>query len=322
MSISTGTAVQISASADEQKQADLIKLDELFLGAKVESDAYEALKRKMAAAVFRCGAKLAEAKPIAKKHKINWYDKLEQYGIAESTASQAVKLYENARDAGYMAEDLENLPITKAKSEFKVIKSPTQVEAERKLKEEAVRKLKEEERRITLEPESADHQPTLPPPPAHSHEGDVAQAPEEAEFGKIEISDLLIFRQKQLKEEVLQLWNADLEQPFDEDYLLVLLDMGVLSVDDDQVRYLPDQDKDREELVGVITDNLAPILKRWTTHDDLMATFKGLVFADEAEDGPKTSEVEGAEANAETLTTQVPPNRRGRVRGSESERSQ
>src|SRR4051794_29809275 len=98
--------VQAPTSAEETKQADLAELKRLMEGAKAESDAFEALRRKGAAAIFRCGSLLAPARDLAKSLKIGWYGLLEQYQIAEATSRQAIELYANATAAGYSAEDL------------------------------------------------------------------------------------------------------------------------------------------------------------------------------------------------------------------------
>src|SRR4051812_35530041 len=84
------TTVLAPVSAGVENQADLNRLDELLKGAKADHDAFEALKRKGAAVVFRCGSKLIEAREIAKRHKLGWYSKLDEYGIAEGVWSRVV----------------------------------------------------------------------------------------------------------------------------------------------------------------------------------------------------------------------------------------
>lgn len=281
------TVVEAAHQTTAQDQADIDRLDELLRGAKADHDAFEALKRKGAAVVFRCGSKLIEAREIAKRHRIGWYSKLDEYGIAESTARQAINLWQQATDAGYTEEDIKSKGITEAKVEFNVVRPPAQQEEDRRLKEvkrkaeeEAKRKADEEVRR-NAEEESRNRQ-TAPADPT-DRPNEANESPSQvAEWGEIEISDLFRERQRLLGEEALKEWNAGRELPYDEEYLLVLLDLGVLSVDDGRVRYLPDRDDDREELVAALVDKLAPILERWTTTDDLMATLKGLIFAEEA----------------------------------------
>jgi len=287
-------------AAEEQKRADLARFDELLRGAQAENNTFEALKRKMASVVFRCGAKLTEAKSIAKRLEIGWYVKLKEFGIAESTARQAIKLYENATRAGCTAEDLENLSITEAKIEYDVIKSPEQIENERKLwmEEEANRREKERIRkedgnqqemrgieiRLKEEPKVNPTEGTgdQEEPRVHPTEAGGGQVQKEAMFGKIELSELLAFRQKQLDEEALRRWNEARESPCEEDYLLFLFDLGVLWVVEGHVHYMPDQDEDRDELVATLVDKLTPVLERWTTADGLLKAFKGLVFAEAA----------------------------------------
>jgi len=174
------TAVKEAPQATGHDQLDLVKLEELLRGAKADHDAFEALKRKGAAIVFRCGSKLIEAREIAKSHKIGWYSKLKEHGIAESTARQAINLWQQATDAGYTEEDFEGKGITEAKVEFNVIKSQAQQAMERKLKEEASRKAEDEARNRQTTP------PTLP---AAGHEGKEVQAQEEPEWGEIELSE-------------------------------------------------------------------------------------------------------------------------------------
>ena len=282
------TAVMEAPQASAQAQADLVRLDELLRAAKADHDAFEALKRKGAAVVFRCGGKLIEAREIAKVNKIGWYSKLDEFGIAESTARQAIDLWQQATVAGYTDEDFEGKGITEAKVDFRVIKPPAQREEERRRKaeEEARRKAEEEARH-------KETQAPPPPPPASGDEAGERQTQEEPEWGKIDLSELLLFRQRQLDEEALQSWNARREQPFGEDYLLVLLDLGVLSVEGGQVCYLPDQDNGREEMVAVLGDKLAPILVRWATPDDLQVALKSLVFTEEPEPESKPVRKQG-----------------------------
>ena len=279
-----------------QHQADLERLDELFKSAKSEHDAFEALKRKAAATVFRCGEHLAEAQVIAKKYRLGWYSKLEEYKIAEATARQAIELYRNATAAGYTAEDLENLPITEAKTEFRVIGKRRKAEEEPKPRadEEPDGKAEPEanpdeepnagEEQERNSKEGRDQQATTAAPPADGHGKGEARTQEEQEWGVISLSDLLQERRRFLQEEALKAWNERRKTPFDDEYLLFLFDLGVLSIRRGEVRYLPDQEDDREELVAVLGDHLAPILEQWTTPDDLQAALKELVFAGEAEE--------------------------------------
>ncbi len=313
MTSSIAESPMVSATADEQKQADLAKLDELFQGARAEYDNYMALMRRTAAVVYRCGALLAPALIIAKKHRINRFDLLEKYGIADSTARQAVMLYQNATAAGYTAEDLENRPITEAKLEFRVIKSPAQIQGqanhqreERKLKEEAAGSKEDGNKKSPEEVagKGGGKDPTAPVALTAGPEAEVDDGGTvgDQDFEDIEISDLLAFRQTQLDEQSLVRWNEERERPFNEERLLVLFDLGVLSIENGKVRYLPDQEDDREELVSVLGDNLAPILDRWTSADDVMAALKDLVFANE-----------GMAEATETRTNQDEPQKKRRA---------
>jgi hypothetical protein len=297
-------AVETAPETTAQDRVDLDKLDVLLRGARADHDAFEALKRKSAAVVFRCGSKLIEAREIAKRHRIGWYSKLDEYGIAESTARQAINLWQQATDAGYTEEDFEDKAITEAKIEFNVVRSPAQQQADRRLKqekkadEEAKRKADEEVRRKAQEEgrnrQTAPADPTDRPNEANEGPGQLA------EWGEIKISDLLRERQRLLREEALKVWNAGRKLPYDEEYLLVLLDLGVLSVEDGWVCYLPDRDDDREELVATLGDKLAPILERWTTPDDVVVALKELVFS------------QATEAKSEATMVQEPVKKPGR----------
>jgi hypothetical protein len=283
----TISSIPVADAKTEHEQAELAKLDGLLRQAKQEHDTYLALMRKGAVHVFRCGGRLREARDLAKSLKVGWFSLLAKHNIAESTARQAIVLFEHVIHAGYTEEDIEGKSITNAKVEFGVVKSPAQQKEdrsrkvnERKHKEEAGRKedkSRHEEVKFKVEKTG------LPSPPLDENqpEGDSGES-DGTDWGEIEISDLLVSRQQQLNEESLGLWNMERKRPFDEDYLLVLFDLGVLTLKDGKVRYLADQQTDREELVIVLGDKLAPILESWSTADDVVSALKGLVFAESA----------------------------------------
>ena len=279
----------------EDNTADLERLAGLMREAKQEDDIYLALMRKAAVHVYRCGRMLHEARELAKKLKVGWYSLLEKHGIAESTARQAIELFERVRDAGYTEEDIVGKRITEAKVEFGVIPSPKQGQEEAPSKKKSRAKKEDDEappegagdtqESPEKQPDVADgtevepQEPTGTPASHPVPEKPVDPAPNEDAWGEVAASDLLVFRRKQLHEESLLRWNAGRAVPHPEEYLLVLLDLGILWVKDSIVRYLPDHEEDRDELVVVLTDKLAPILERWTTADDVMASIKGLIYA-------------------------------------------
>ncbi|MDB5350163.1 MAG: hypothetical protein JWN86_1410 [Planctomycetota bacterium] len=307
MKTTTMRAGPPTLAGGEDKTADLDRLHGLVREAKHEDDIYLALMRKTAVHVYRCGRMLHEAQVLAKDLKVGWYSLLAEHEIAESTARQAIALFVQVTAAGYVEEDIQGKRITEAKVEFSVIKSPKQQEEARRIKEEERIKKEQEDRikeeeRIKKEEErikevdsggnggdgGVRNEPVSDPVGAPRSAGAEAQEDEgggqteEAEWGEILTSDLLICRQQQLHEESLLRWNEGRVHPYPEDYLLVLLDLGVLSVDDGRVRYLPDRGDDREELAAVLTDKLAPVLEPWTTPDDLMAALRSLIFAEDA----------------------------------------
>jgi hypothetical protein len=268
---------QAAPQQTTQNPEDLAKLDELLIGAKAESDAYASIMRKCAVHVYRCGAKLASARDLARKLKIGWFSLLAKHGIAESTARQAIDLWRQVTDAGYTEEDIQDKGITQAKAEFGVIQEKKRPQT--KGNEEGVTKRKDEgQEAVEQKQETGHHAPsTQPKRKDHAKEGESGFG----EIGEREMTDLLMFRQRQLDEEVLKAWNASRQHPMDGGYLLFLLDSEVLWVENGQVDYLPDQDDGRDELVGVLADKLGPILEKWTTIDDIQAALKALVFTTE-----------------------------------------
>ena len=292
----------------EDKTADLDRLAGLMREAKHEDDTYLALMRKAAVHVYRCGRMLHEARLLAKDLKVGWYSLLAEYEIAPTTSSQAIALFEQVRDAGYSEEDIVGKRITEAKVEFGVIKSPKQGEEEAPNKKKPQGKLEDDETPpegavdSQANPEkhpdeagggadgteAASQEATATPTSERAPEKPVDPAEDENVWGRVASSDLLVFRRKQLHEDSLRRWNAGRAVPHPEEYLLALLDLGVLWVEDGNVRYLPDHEEDRDELVVILTDKLAPILERWTTADDVMAAIKNLIFAQAGEaEGPE-----------------------------------
>ena len=305
------TLMTHAIAGGEDNTPDHDRLDGLLREAKQEDETYAALVRKGAVHVFRCGRKLMEARTLAKALKANWFSLLEEHKIAESTARQAIALFEQVIAAGYTEEEIEGKGITEAKVEFRVLKSPKQKEEERRRTEES-RGNDENDKKPPAEEvgkrEGGEESPGKafdkekgtsygsPSSPTGGPQPDEAdgRVDEDQVFGEIEISDLLIARQQQLNEGALVRWNEGREQPYPEEYLLVLFDLGVLTLEDGEVCYLPDQEDDREQLVLLLGDKLAPILERWATADDVVLALKGLVFDESA--GSETTQTQATPA--------------------------